>query len=53
MADKFKKAPRRKSEPVKRVPLSDDAKAQYEQLAREREQQQRRYNAHLPADKAK
>src|SRR4051794_12368664 len=51
MGDKFKKAPRRKSEPVKRVPLSEDAKAQYEQLAREREQQQRRYDAHLPADK--
>jgi len=53
MVDKFRKAPRRKSEPVKRVPLSDDAKAQYEQLARERERQQRRYDAHLPLDRAK
>jgi hypothetical protein len=49
----FKKAPRRKKEPVTRVALSPDAKRQYEQLAQERDQRQRSYEGHLPVDKAK
>ena len=44
---------RRQKEAVKRVVLSDDAKAAYEEMARERDAQQRRYAAHLPADKAR
>jgi len=51
MDGKFKKAPRRQKEAVKRVVLSADAKAAYEELARERDEQQRRYAAHLPTDK--
>jgi hypothetical protein len=53
MDDKFKKAPRRKKEAVKRVVLSPDAKARYEELARERDTQQRLYGAHLPSEKQK
>ena len=33
--------------------ISDDAKAAYEEMARERDEQQRRYAAHLPTDKAR
>lgn len=49
----FKKAPRRKKEPVTRVVLSPDAQRQYEQLAQERDERQRGYEGHLPGDKAK
>jgi hypothetical protein len=49
----FKKAPRRKKEPVTRVVLSADAKREYEQLAQERDQRQRSYEGHLPGEKAK
>ena len=53
MDGKFKKAPRRKTEAVKRVVLSPDAKARYEELARTRDEQQRAYGAHLPSEKQK
>ena len=53
MDDKFKKAPRRQKEAVKRVVLSPDAKARYEELARERDEQQRRYGSHLPTERPK
>ncbi len=49
----FKRAPRRKKEPVTRVTLSPEAKQQYEELARERDERQRLYEGHLPSDKAK
>ena len=53
MADKFTKAPRRKKEAVKRVALSPEEKARYEDLARTRDEQQRLYGAHLPSEKPK
>ncbi len=49
----FKRAPRRKKEPVTRVTLSPEAKQRYEELARERDERQRLYEGHLPSDKAK
>ncbi len=49
----FKRAPRRKKEPVTRVPLSPEAKRQYEELARERDERQRLYEGHLPSEKTK
>jgi hypothetical protein len=49
----FKRAPRRKREPVKKVTLSPDAKRQYEELARERDERQRLYEGHLPSEKTK
>jgi hypothetical protein len=49
----FKKAPRRKKEPVTRVVLSPDAKREYEQLVQDRDERQRSYEGHLPSDKTK
>lgn len=49
----YKRAPRRKKEPVTRVSLSPDAKARYEQLAQERDQRQRLYEGFLPPDKGR
>ena len=51
--DAFKRAPRRKKEPVKTVSLSPEARRQYETLAQERDERQRTYEGHLPGDKAK
>jgi hypothetical protein len=53
MDDKFKRAPHRKRQAVRKVVLSPDAKAHYEDLSRERHDQQRRYVVHLPSDKPK
>ncbi len=49
----FKRVPRRKKEPVTRVALSPDAKRQYQELARERDERQRLYEGHLPSEKTK
>ncbi len=49
----FKRAPRRKSEPVKKVSLSPEARRQYEELAQKRDERQRSYEGHLPTDKAR
>ena len=51
--ESFKRAPRRKKEPVTKVTLSPDAKRQYEEMARERDERQRLYEGHLPSEKAK
>lgn len=48
---KFKAPPRRKSQPAKKVAVSEEAKRQYEEAAGQRENQQRTYGVHLPADK--
>jgi hypothetical protein len=52
-AEPFKRAPRRKKEPVKKVALSPEARRQYEELAQQRDERQRTYEGHLPGDKAK
>ena len=52
-AEPFKRPPRRKSEPVKKVSLSPEARRQYEELAQRRDERQRSYEGHLPTDKAK
>lgn len=52
-SDVFKRTPRRKKEPVTRVALSPEAKRQYEELARERDERQRHYEGHLPGEKPK
>jgi hypothetical protein len=49
----FKRAPRRKKQPVTRVALSPDAKRRYEELARERDERQRLYEGHLRHEKTK
>lgn len=46
--DQFKKAPRRKKEPAKRVAVSADAKQAYEQIMRDRDERERTYLRHLP-----
>jgi hypothetical protein len=51
--DAFKRAPRRKKEPVKKVVLSPEARRQYEELAQKRDELQRSYEGHLPGDKTK
>ena len=48
MSEPFKRAPRRKREPAKRVPVSADAKLAYEQTMRERDERERTYLRHLP-----
>lgn len=48
--DRFKKAPRKKAAPVKRVSLSAEARQAYEDLVRTRDERERAYGQHLPAD---
>jgi len=48
--DRFKKAPRRAKAPVKRVALSAEARQAYEDLVRTRDERDRAYGQHLPAD---
>ena len=45
----FKKAPKRKSEKGRRVPVGEDAKKAYEALIREKEEREKR-ERHLPPD---
>ena len=49
-SDKFKKKPRQKTPAGKRVPVSAEAKEAYEELIRAREERERTYERHLPAD---
>ncbi|WEK50452.1 MAG: hypothetical protein P0Y66_22970 [Candidatus Kaistia colombiensis] len=48
--DRFKKSPRRAKTPVKRVSLSAEARQAYEDLVRTRDERERAYGQHLPAD---
>lgn len=50
----FTKAARRKSAPVRRVPISLDARQKYEAAVRERDEREKLYGQHLaPEDKGK
>jgi hypothetical protein len=51
VSEQFKTAPRRRSQPAKKVALSDDVKRLYEEQVQERDERQRKYGAHLPADR--
>lgn len=48
--DRFKKAPRKQKAPVKRVALSAEARQAYEDLVRTRDERDRSYGQHLPAE---
>lgn len=48
--DRFLKQPPRKKAPVKRVSLSAEAKAAYEELVQKRDEREREYGRHLSAD---
>lgn len=48
--DRFKKAPRKPASPGKRVSLSAEARQAYEDLVRTRDERDRTYGQHLPAE---
>ncbi|MCX5580121.1 hypothetical protein [Kaistia terrae] len=48
--DRFKKAPRKQASPGKRVSLSAEARQAYEDLVRTRDERDRTYGQHLPAE---
>jgi hypothetical protein len=49
-ADQFKRAPKRKRSPGKSVAVSAEAKQAYEEVLRQREEREKSYARHLPAD---
>jgi hypothetical protein len=49
-SDHFKKAPRKKAAPVKRVALSAEARKAYEEMMQSRDERDRSYGQFLPAD---
>jgi hypothetical protein len=50
----FQKAkPRAKSKPARRVTLSDDEKAKYDELATQRNEQDKTYSRYVPTDSPK
>ncbi len=51
--DQFKRAPRRKKQPVTKGVLSPEERSRYEEMSKERDQRQKQYEGHLPGDKAK
>ncbi|WP_018181345.1 hypothetical protein [Kaistia granuli] len=48
--ERFKKAARKKSAPVKKVALSAEARQAYEELVRSRDERDRAYGQFLPAE---
>ena len=51
-SETFKRAkPRQRTAPGKRIVLSDEQKKAYEALAESRDERERNYTRHLPADK--
>jgi hypothetical protein len=49
-SDHFKKAPRKKAAPVKKVALSAEARRAYEDMIQNRDERARSYGQFLPAD---
>lgn len=49
-SDNFKKAPRKKAAPVKKVALSAEARRAYEDMMQNRDERARSYGQFLPAD---
>jgi hypothetical protein len=49
-SDQFKKKPRQKTPPGKRVAMSAEAKQAYEELIRARDERERTYERHLPQE---
>jgi hypothetical protein len=49
-SERFKKAPRKKSAPVKTVALSAEARKAYEEMMRSRDERDRSYAQFLPSD---
>jgi hypothetical protein len=45
--------PRPKSKPARRVTLSDEEKARFEDLARKRDERDKNYGVHAPTDRPK
>ncbi len=52
-SDTFKKAPKRKGDKGRRVTLSPEARAAYEAVIKERQEQEETYKRHLPSDPPK
>lgn len=48
--ERYQKQKPRKSAPVKRVPLSDDAKRAYEEMILKRDERDKEYARHLSQD---
>jgi hypothetical protein len=49
-SERYKKAPRRKSAPAKKVALSAEARRAYEEMMRTRDERDRSYAQFLPSD---
>jgi hypothetical protein len=49
-SEHFKKAPRKKTPPAKRVTLSAEARKAYEEMMQSRDERDRSYGQFLPAD---